>query len=164
MCVCEGESDTSERVCVCVSGPGLRGQGTVIIPVQAPRKCRPTAIPVWRAQACSGSLVLPPPHAPAPSSPCGNSPGFKFQTLTNDCRHFPSGTGGDAALTCIPFQITLRIDFLAGSLPWENHGALFRAADSGRMCLYPVSVYITTPQNQTLEQRGPSAPSRPGLP
>lgn len=53
---------------------------------------------------------------------------------------------------------------MAGSLLWENRGALFLAANSGRMCLYPVSVYITAPLSQRLEWRGLAAPARPARP
>lgn len=55
---------------------------------------------------------------------------------------------------------------MAGSLLCENGrgwggaegGRLFLAANSGRMCLYPVSVYVAAAhQSQRLEWRGPTS-------
>lgn len=80
----------SSCVCVCVSCQSRGAEAAVILPLQALRKCRPATIPLFGEDGLAG----PQPCPCLPTPPPSGSLGFKFQTLTNDYGHFPSGTDG----------------------------------------------------------------------
>lgn len=162
LCVLECVSvkkDTTELVGGGGGALGFRGQNNCNHPGQVLRKCRPAD-----RQALSAEARLAGPRAqpgPAPSSFLE----FKFQTLTNGCKHRPSGTDGDAAPTCTPFQISLRTCLLAGCLLWENPGALFLAATrAGCLSLHHYSSELEARMERTCYPLAPPHPAPQAMP